>query len=674
MSGRRKAERFRASRVFGRTLAAARRLADVGSLRRAPPARLERRNRAPHHERTLHSDLPPVHRPPRQRARARGARSPARRSSSRAAPATSAACSSRGLLERGYRVRVLDRLYLGEDAAGGLPRPHRGGPRPTCATSPPSALDGVDGVIHLAGLSNDPTAEYDPEANWQMNAVATETLGRACVERGIERFVFASSCSLYDGLPPGMHDETRRSSRAAPTRPPSATARRRCSSSVDEGLCPVILRNGTVYGWSPRMRFDLVVNTFVKDALLNGALLAARRRLDVAAARRRARLRRRDDRRLEAPAEKVRGEIFNVLHSNYQIRELAMLVAGSVQLTRPQGRRSTEAPAPAAHARLRVLEREALDARSASSRAARCVEAVTDMLARIDVEDRATLTDPRYYNIRWLELLHELKPRLERFASGPVSERVLITGGGGQLGLRPRGAARRRRGHAFSHAELDITDDAALDARLRRGRARRRLQLRRVPQRRRLRDARRTRRFAVNVARRAASWPRARPAAARPPRRPTTSSTGAATSPTARTTCPRPRSRSTRSPSSPASTPRWPTAPRALVVRTAGLYGLHGSASKGGNFVQRMLARAREQGALKMVADQRLQPTFTADLRRRDRRGARARGRPASLHLTAAGACSWHEFTRGDHGARRRRRAESRRSRRRSAPAAPTGR
>ena len=82
----------------------------------------------------------------------------------------------------------------------------------------------------------------------------------------------------------------------------------------------------------------------------------------------------------------------------------------------------------------------------------------------------------------------------------------------------------------------------------------------------------------------------------------------------------------------------------ALVVRGAGLYGEHGSASKGGNFVQRMLTRAREQGQLKMVADQRLQPTFTADLAaslleavQKDATGV--------LHLTARGECSWFDFT-----------------------------
>src|SRR3712207_4634004 len=82
----------------------------------------------------------------------------------------------------------------------------------------------------------------------------------------------------------------------------------------------------------------------------------------------------------------------------------------------------------------------------------------------------------------------------------------------------------------------------------------------------------------------------------------------------------------------------------ALVVRTTGLYGFAGNASKGGNFVQRMTARARETGALRMVADQRVQPTFTADLAdalvdaaRRDASGL--------VHLTNAGECTWFEFT-----------------------------
>lgn len=85
-------------------------------------------------------------------------------------------------------------------------------------------------------------------------------------------------------------------------------------------------------------------------------------------------------------------------------------------------------------------------------------------------------------------------------------------------------------------------------------------------------------------------------------------------------------------------------APRSLVVRTAGLYGLRGSVSKGGNFVQRMIARANQQGSLRMVADQRLQPTFTADLAAAIISAVRA-GADGIVHLTATGECSWHEFT-----------------------------
>jgi dTDP-4-dehydrorhamnose reductase len=82
----------------------------------------------------------------------------------------------------------------------------------------------------------------------------------------------------------------------------------------------------------------------------------------------------------------------------------------------------------------------------------------------------------------------------------------------------------------------------------------------------------------------------------------------------------------------------------ALVVRTAGLYGLHGSASKGGNFVTRMIGRAREQSALKVVADQRLTPTFTSDLAAGILAAVEA-DVTGILHITNAGATSWHGFT-----------------------------
>src|SRR3954469_4044137 len=316
------------------------------------------------------------------------------------------------LVERGYKVRLLDRMYFGEQGLAGV-RDQVDIVTADVRDIPGSALDGVDGVINLSGLSNDPTAEFDPEANWQMNAIATETLGQMCVERGIERYVFASSCSLYDGLPPGMHDET------APIEPIAAyaTSKRYGEEALlklgDKGLVPVLLRNGTVYGHSPRMRFDLVVNTFVKDALLNGKLslhgggwmwrpLVDIR--DVADAMIAA---------YEAPAEKVRGEIFNVVHSNYQIRELAMIVAGSVQLTGRQVQLD-EAPAPKL-SRVYECANAKLSTTLGIVPRRSVLESVTEMLEKLEGAQPAQLTDPHHYNIRWLELLCEVRPALDSF-------------------------------------------------------------------------------------------------------------------------------------------------------------------------------------------------------------------------------------------------------------------
>jgi nucleoside-diphosphate-sugar epimerase len=304
---------------------------------------------------------------------------------------------ARRLLDRGYRVRILDRLWWGEGPLAAI-RDRVELVQADVRDVPPETFDAVDAVINLAGLSNDPTAEFDPDANWQMNALATEKLGQACVERGIGRFVFASSCSLYDGLPPGMHDET------TPLEPRGAyaTSKRYGEESllalVGDGLDVGIVRNGTVYGWSPRMRFDLVVNTFIKDALQTGRLelhgggwmwrplVDVRDCADAMIAL------------LEAPAEKIRGEIFNVLHSNYQIRELAFLVAGSVQLT---GRKvelvEVELPELTRNYECSNVK---LSMTLGLNPSRSVVEAVSDLLGRVTGFD---FDDPRHYNIRRIE-------------------------------------------------------------------------------------------------------------------------------------------------------------------------------------------------------------------------------------------------------------------------------
>src|SRR5262245_26467189 len=101
------------------------------------------------------------------------------------------------LLTRGYGVTVFDRLFFGDaglkqvkDRVRIIPGDIR--------TITNSVLDDVRAVINLGGLSNDPTAEYNPDANFQMNTVATRILGEMAKKRGIRRYIFASSCSIYD--------------------------------------------------------------------------------------------------------------------------------------------------------------------------------------------------------------------------------------------------------------------------------------------------------------------------------------------------------------------------------------------------------------------------------------------------------------------------------------------
>jgi nucleoside-diphosphate-sugar epimerase len=319
------------------------------------------------------------------------------------------------LLDHGYRVRVLDRLYWGREPLTPLLEEIElvhGDVRDI----PPSVLDGVDAVVHLAGLSNDPTAEWAPEANWEMNAVATERLADACLAAGIRRLTYGSSCSIYDGLPAGcVYDER------ADVQPRGAYStskyfgEEKLQERAGPGFCPVILRQGTVYGFSPRMRYDLVVNTFLKDALTRGRLAMHgggwmwRPLVDVTD------VARAHIAALEAPEERVSGEIFNILNDNYQIRQLAMLVAGSAQLFgHPVALEEAELPAFVRDYRCSSRKAEdILDFRAEVTP----LQSIADMLDRLRRDGHADFSHPRFYNIAWMTLLAEVQPVLAPFDS-----------------------------------------------------------------------------------------------------------------------------------------------------------------------------------------------------------------------------------------------------------------
>ncbi len=279
----------------------------------------------------------------------------------------------------------------------------------------PAWLEGVDAVSHLAGLSNDPTAEYNPDANWEMNAVATERIARACAATGVGRFVFGSSASLYDGIGPGMYDEaTAVAPRGAYSRS-KHHAEQALLAAANSAFSPVVLRQGTVYGYSARMRFDLVVNTFLKDAMLYRKLFLHGggwqwRPLvdvrDVAAAHVAV---------LEAPREKVHAEIFNVMQENYQVRQLAMLVAGSLGLL---GHRVelVDAPLPPIVRDYRMSNVKMTQALGFTPQIS-VLASIDDMLKRLPIERYAEFAHPRHYNIAWMTLLEAVHASQRDFGS-----------------------------------------------------------------------------------------------------------------------------------------------------------------------------------------------------------------------------------------------------------------
>ena len=324
----------------------------------------------------------------------------------------------RQLLERGDSVRVVDRFFFGEEPLQELAQRSDG--RLTAIAGDvrefeDAWLDGIDGVSHLAALSNDPTAEYNPDANWQMNAVATERLAETCKQRGVQRFVFGSSASLYDGIGPGMFDELTEVKPRGAYSISKKYAEDALLRATDGRFAPTILRQGTVYGWSPRMRFDLVVNTFLKDAVtvqklyLHGGGWQWRPLVDVSDVARAHIL------CLTAPIDIVGGEIFNVMQENYQVRQLAMLVAGSLSL-RGRGVTLEEAPLPKIVRDYRMSNLK-MTQQLGFTPAVTVLESIDVMLEKLPLDNVGWLANPRWYNIAWMTILEEVHATQREFAS-----------------------------------------------------------------------------------------------------------------------------------------------------------------------------------------------------------------------------------------------------------------
>jgi nucleoside-diphosphate-sugar epimerase len=313
------------------------------------------------------------------------------------------------LLERGYAVKVLDRLYYGDDGLRGI-RDRVELIVCDMRAIPPAALEDVEAVVNMGGLSNDPTAEYNPEANYAMNTSASVKLAELCMAHGIRRYVFASSCSIYDrGVGNDerdvVQDETSEVDPKAAYSGSKRAAEKALLTMTSDRFCPVILRKGTVYGFSPRMRYDLVVNTFVKDALSRGVIMLHaggemwRPLVDV-----------HDVARaylacLNAEEDQVRGQIFNLLFRNFRIAELALRVRQALKEVGVvcdihadygyKGVRSYRVSAKKIEHLLNVHPTVTVE------------ESVRDMVENIRRFGHTDFENPKYYNIRWMRLLEE---------------------------------------------------------------------------------------------------------------------------------------------------------------------------------------------------------------------------------------------------------------------------
>jgi nucleoside-diphosphate-sugar epimerase len=234
------------------------------------------------------------------------------------------------LTAAGHEVVGLDTGLFADCTLGPAPEPVRT-LRTDLRDVTPEHLTEVapDAVMHLAALCNDPLGDLDPELTYDVNHRATVRLARAAKAAGVPRFLFSSSCSLYGaGTDDAPLDETAAFAPLTPYGESKIRSEQDLVTLADDDFSPIFLRNATAYGFSPRLRGDLVVNDLVGNALLAGEVRLRSNGMawrplvhadDIASAFLAL---------LEAPREVVHARAFNVGDSaeNYLIRDVAELV------------------------------------------------------------------------------------------------------------------------------------------------------------------------------------------------------------------------------------------------------------------------------------------------------------------------------------------------------------
>ncbi|MBI2029098.1 NAD(P)-dependent oxidoreductase [Candidatus Gottesmanbacteria bacterium] len=315
------------------------------------------------------------------------------------------------LLNQNYKVRVIDSFWFGKESLaeyknkieiveGDIRNP------------PKDIFKNIDSVIHLAGFSNDPTANFDTKTNFEINTYATLSFAKQAKSKGVKQFIFGSSCSIYDQGFTSKIKTLRESDKVFPKSAYSLSKYQAEQGLLDlasNKFCVVVVRKGTVYGYSSRMRYDLVINTMVKDALSYGKInvlaggVQFRPLISV------------DDVArgyilfLKQNSSKLNKNIFNLLSNNFRIIDVAKIVKKSLKKYRNVSISVSDVFIETRNYKVSNKKiKKYLNFKPVDN-----IESIAkDMIKKIYKFKKTDFDNFNYYNIEWMKRMYEKQQRL----------------------------------------------------------------------------------------------------------------------------------------------------------------------------------------------------------------------------------------------------------------------